>query len=78
MAPQDQQAMIQGMVQKLADKMKDNPKDLDGWMRLMRSYQVLKAPDKAKVALADAMKAFDGDQASLDKLKAAATELGIN
>ena len=78
MAPQDQQAMIQGMVQKLADKMKDNPKDLDGWMRLMRSYQVLKAPEKAKVALADAMKAFDGDPASLDKLKAAATELGIN
>ena len=66
------------MVQKLADKMKDNPKDIDGWVQLMRSYQVLKAPDKAKLALGDAMKAFDGDQPSLDTLKAAATELGIN
>ena len=78
MAPSDQQEMIKGMVQRLADKMKDNPKDMDGWMRLMRAYSVLKDTDKAKGALGDAVKAFDGDQASIDKLKAAATELGIN
>ncbi len=78
MAPADQQEMIKGMVQRLADKMKDNPKDMDGWMRLMRAYSVLKDTDKAKGALGDAVKAFDGDQASIDKLKAAATELGIN
>jgi len=78
MAPSDQQEMIKGMVQRLADKMKDNPKDMDGWMRLMRAYQVLKDNDKAKGAYGDALKAFDGDQASIDKLKAAATELGIN
>jgi cytochrome c-type biogenesis protein CcmH len=78
MAPSDQQEMIKGMVQRLADKMKDNPKDMDGWMRLMRAYQVLKDNDKAKGALGEALKAFDGDQASTDKLKAAATELGIN
>jgi cytochrome c-type biogenesis protein CcmH len=78
MAPSDQQEMIKGMVQRLADKMKDNPKDMDGWMRLMRAYQVLKDNDKAKGAFGEALKAFDGDQASIDKLKAAATELGIN
>jgi cytochrome c-type biogenesis protein CcmH len=78
MPAQDQQAMIQGMVQKLSDRLKDNPKDMDGWVRLMRAYQVLKDADKAKSALSDSLKAFDGDQASIDKLKAAATELGIN
>ena len=45
---------------------------------MMRAYQVLKDADKAKSALSDSLKAFDGDQASIDKLKAAATELGIN
>ena len=78
MAPQDQQAMIQGMVQKLADKLKENPKDMEGWIRLMRAYQVLKDPEKSKTALADAVKAFDGDAATVDKLKAAASELNIN
>ena len=78
MPAQEQQAMIQGMVQKLSDRLKDNPKDMDGWVRLMRAYQVLKDADKAKSALGDSLKAFDGDQASIDKLKAAATELGIN
>ena len=78
MPAQDQQVMIQGMVQKLSDRLKDNPKDMDGWVRLMRAYQVLKDADKAKGALSDSLKAFDGDQASIDKLKAAATELGIN
>ena len=78
MAPQDQQAMIQGMVQKLADKLKDNPKDMDSWMRLMRAYQVLKDNDKAKAAMNDAFKAFDGDAATIDKIKAAAAELNIN
>lgn len=78
MPAQDQQAMIQGMVQKLADRLKDNPKDFEGWTRLMRAYSVMKMPDKAKGALDDALKAFEGDQASADKLKAAAGELGIN
>ncbi|MDE2382987.1 MAG: c-type cytochrome biogenesis protein CcmI [Alphaproteobacteria bacterium] len=80
-APQisaDQQAMILGMVQKLADRLKANPKDADGWTRLMRAYQVLKDTDKAKAAYADALKAFDGDAAAQDKLKAAAGDLGLN
>ena len=78
MTPQDQQNMIQGMVRKLADKLKENPKDMDGWIRLMRSYQVLKDPEKAKMAYADALKAFDGDAAVSATLKAAASALDIN
>ena len=78
MPAQDQQAMIQGMVQKLADKLKDNPKDFDGWTRLMRAYVVLNSTDKAKAALSDALKVFSGDQDATDKLKAAASQFGIN
>jgi cytochrome c-type biogenesis protein CcmH len=74
----DQQAMIKGMVERLATKMAANPNDLDGWMRLMRAYKVLNEPDKAKDAMTKALAAFSTDPSSTDKLKAAATELGLN
>ncbi len=78
MSPADQQTMIEGMVQKLSDRLKENPKDLDGWVRLIRSYTVLKSPDKAKAAMSLAQQVFVGDQASLDKLKTFAGEMGLN
>jgi cytochrome c-type biogenesis protein CcmH len=74
----DQQAMIKGMVERLATKMAANPQDLDGWMRLMRAYKVMNEPDKAKDAMIKALAAFTTDPSSTEKLKAAATELGIN
>jgi cytochrome c-type biogenesis protein CcmH len=73
----EEQTMVEGMVQKLADELKQNPKNLDGWMKLMRSYSVLKQTDKAKAAFADAMQAFAADVVSQEKLKAAADELGF-
>jgi cytochrome c-type biogenesis protein CcmH len=77
-ATNDQQEMIKGMVEGLAVKMAANPHDLDGWMRLMRAYKVLNEPAKAKGALARALAEFSADQSGTDKLKDAATELGIN
>ena len=77
-AQQDQMAMILGMVRKQAEELKANPKDMEGWIRLMRSLQVLNEPDKARAALAFALKAFDGDATAVEKLKAAASELNIN
>jgi cytochrome c-type biogenesis protein CcmH len=74
----DQQAMIKSMVQRLADKMAANPNDLEGWMRLMRAYKVLNEPIKAKDALSKALATFSADPSSLAKLKATASELGID
>ncbi|MEP6828633.1 MAG: c-type cytochrome biogenesis protein CcmI [Aestuariivirga sp.] len=76
-AQQDQMAMILGMVRKQAEELKVNPKDMEGWIRLMRSLQVLNEPDKAQTALSFALKAFDGDATATKKLKAAASELNI-
>lgn len=56
MAPEDQQAMIASMVEQLADRLKDNPNDVAGWTQLARSYAVLNQTDKAKDALAQALK----------------------
>jgi cytochrome c-type biogenesis protein CcmH len=74
----DQQAMIKGMVAKLADKLKANPVDPDGWIRLIRSYQVLNDGPAAKDALAQALTAFANDPVNKSKVVAAATELGVN
>jgi cytochrome c-type biogenesis protein CcmH len=74
----DQQEMIKAMVERLAAKMVANPNDLDGWIRLMQAYKVLNEPVKAKDAMTRARAAFSADPLNTEKLKAAATELGIN
>ena len=73
----DQTAMIKGMVAKLADRLKTNPNDADGWIKLIKSYQVLNDPASAKDALNTALLAFTNDPANKDKIVAAATNLGL-
>lgn len=73
----DQTAMIKGMVAKLADRLKTNPNDADGWIKLIKSYQVLNDPASAKDALNTALLAFTNDLANKDKIVAAATNLGL-
>ena len=73
----DQQAMIKGMVAKLADKLASNPNDPDGWIRLIRSYQVLNDQEAAKDALSKATTALANDATNKEKVIAAANELGV-
>ncbi|WP_319517174.1 c-type cytochrome biogenesis protein CcmI [uncultured Martelella sp.] len=47
--------MIDGMVSGLEQRLDENPDDIDGWMRLIRSYAVLGQQDKAALALAEAI-----------------------
>jgi cytochrome c-type biogenesis protein CcmH len=66
-----QSAMIQGMVDSLAARLKQDGSDVDGWVRLVRSYKVLGEADKARAATADARQALAGDPDKLSKLDAA-------
>lgn len=76
--PDDQrQAMIHRMVDGLAERLKSNGADLDGWLRLVRAYQVLNEPAKAKDALADARRNFAADAAANKQIDALAHELGL-
>ena len=77
MRPGDQQAMIRGMVDGLAAKLAANPKDVQGWMRLMRARMVLGENGAAQTAYRSARAAFAGDAATQAQLDAAAKELGI-
>jgi cytochrome c-type biogenesis protein CcmH len=69
--PEQQSAMIRGMVEGLAARLKKDGSDLDGWVRLVRSYKVLGEPDKATAAAADARTALASDAGKLQQLDAA-------
>lgn len=51
MSPEARQKMIRGMVDRLSDRLESNPNDVQGWLRLARSYRVLDKPEKARDAL---------------------------
>ena len=65
---QQQAAMIGRMVESLAARLRKDDSDLDGWVRLVRSYKVLGQPDKANAAAAEARRAFAGDTDKMRKL----------
>lgn len=69
--PAQRNGMIRGMVERLAERLKKDGSDLNGWVRLVRSYKVLGAPDKEKAAIAEAKRAMAGDPAKLKQFDAA-------
>lgn len=73
----DQSAMIGGMVDGLARKLKANPRNPEGWARLLRSRMVLGDAAQAQTDLATARKALADDKAGLTRVNEAARELGI-
>lgn len=75
--PGQQEAMVKGMVDQLAGRLRQNPRDAEGWIRLMRSRMVLNQPEAAADALRSSLAAFQGDAATQQRLRTAAQELGI-
>ncbi|MGD0634359.1 MAG: c-type cytochrome biogenesis protein CcmI [Beijerinckiaceae bacterium] len=73
----ERQAMIHRMVDGLAERLKGNGADLEGWLRLVRAYQVLNEPDKARDALAGARRNFAADAEAKKRLDELAHELGL-
>lgn len=74
---EDQKAMVQGMVSRLAGRLQDNPQDLDGWLKLARSYSILGEHDMAKDALATATLTFMGDADAINQIVDMSNELGL-
>ena len=75
--PSAQDQMVQGMVARLAARLQQNPRDADGWMRLMRAKRVLNDAPGAQAALTSARQTFAGDQTQLARIGEAAKALGI-
>lgn len=76
LAPAERMAAIRGMVDGLATRLAADGRDLEGWLRLMRSYVTLGEPARAVAALEDARRAI-ADPAGREKLAALARELGL-
>jgi cytochrome c-type biogenesis protein CcmH len=77
-SPDQQTAVIRGMVDGLAARLKQDGSDLDGWVRLVRSYKVLGESDKAQAAANDAQKALQNDPEKRKRLDAALKELNVS
>ena len=69
--------MIRGMVERLAERLKENKSDLEGWLRLIRSYAVLKETEKAQDAAATARQQFASDAKALEQIDALTQGLGL-
>ncbi|MGB3539610.1 MAG: c-type cytochrome biogenesis protein CcmI [Mesorhizobium sp.] len=77
MSPQDRSAMIETMVAGLDEKLRQNPRDWEGWTKLVRSYVVLGRTSQARDALNRGIAAFGADTDEAKKLVAFAASLGL-
>jgi cytochrome c-type biogenesis protein CcmH len=77
MSQGDRQAMIHGMVESLAARLKENPDNLEGWLRLVRSYSVLGDKPKAQEALNEGLARFPASGSEGQQLVALASEIGL-
>lgn len=73
----DRAQMINAMVERLANRLAQNGDDLEGWLRLTRSYMVIGNRDGAAKALKTARGTFASEAEALAKLDALARELGL-
>lgn len=77
MKPEERQAFITRMVEGLAARLKADGSDADGWVKLIRAYEVLGRHDDAVKALNDARTNLKGNQGGLAQVEDLARQLGI-
>ena len=75
--PAEQAAMIHTMVDGLAARLKANPRDPEGWTRLIRARMVLGDTVAARSALREATAAYANSPAQQAAFKAAAADIGV-
>jgi cytochrome c-type biogenesis protein CcmH len=75
---EDRVTMIRTMVETLDERLKTDPKNFEGWMRLIRSYAVLGEPDKAGDAVKRGLAAFPAGSDNGKAILALAKQLGLS
>jgi cytochrome c-type biogenesis protein CcmH len=74
----EQDDMIRQMVERLASRLRQDGSDVDGWVRLVRSYSVLGEPERARSAINDAHNALSGDPEKRRRFDDGVKALGID
>ena len=77
LSPDQQIARIRGMVAGLAERLGRDGSDVEGWLRLVRSYMVLGETDKARDAAADARRALATEPEKLQRINELVKGLGL-
>jgi cytochrome c-type biogenesis protein CcmH len=77
MGPEQRMAMIRGMVEKLSDRLRQDGTDLEGWLKLVRSYMVLGERDKARAAAGEARHALASDPEKVRRIDELVKGLGL-
>ena len=77
MPPAERMAMIRDMVDRLAQRLEQQPRDSEGWIKLMRSRLVLGETEAAKQVLERALATFNDTPKEQDRISAAARDLGL-
>ncbi|WP_431299265.1 c-type cytochrome biogenesis protein CcmI [Tabrizicola sp. BL-A-41-H6] len=77
MAPEERQAMIEGMVAQLSDRLATDGGSVEDWNRLIRSLVVLERRDEAQKIYDEAKVRFVSRDAELSFLRLAAVESGL-
>jgi len=76
--PEQRAAMIKGMVERLAERLGKDGSDIDGWLRLVRSYMVLGERERALAAVADARRALAAEPDKLKRIDDLVKGLGLD
>ena len=77
MPGRERDAAIRSMVDGLAQRLESSPRDVDGWIHLIRSRIVLGETEVAATAFQKALEVFVEDPAAKGKIMAAAIDLGL-
>ncbi|MAZ82666.1 MAG: c-type cytochrome biogenesis protein CcmI [Hoeflea sp.] len=77
MSADDRQEMIRSMVASLDEKLTAEPNNIEGWLRLIRSYAVLGEKDEARNAIARAKSAFGDQPEKISAIDSLANDLAI-
>jgi cytochrome c-type biogenesis protein CcmH len=77
MKPADRLAMIEAMSDRLAGRLDQSPRDIEGWIKLMRSRQVLGQAEAAEQTVRLALEAFKDAPQERARISSAARELGL-
>jgi cytochrome c-type biogenesis protein CcmH len=77
--PPDQRiAMIKGMVERLAERLGKDGSDIEGWLRLVRSYMVLGERERALAAAGEARRALAAEPDKLKRIDELVKGLGLD
>jgi cytochrome c-type biogenesis protein CcmH len=76
--PEQRIAMIKGMVERLAERLGKDGSDVEGWLRLVRSYMVLGERERALAAAGDARRALAGEPDKLKRIDELVKGLGLD